>query len=74
METLRLVAATELLALTVGIPLALLLFRTDIWGRNALALVMLVSAFIPLPLHATAWLGAGQIIVGMPANMVSVVR
>jgi iron(III) transport system permease protein len=57
-ETLRLVAATELLALGVGIPLALLLFRTDVWGRNLLLLILVIAAFIPLPLHATAWLGA----------------
>jgi iron(III) transport system permease protein len=57
-ETIRLVAATELLALAVGIPLALLLFRTDVWGRNLLLLILVIAAFVPLPLHATAWLGA----------------
>jgi iron(III) transport system permease protein len=57
-ETLKLVAATEAIALPVGIPLALLLFRTDVVGRRFLLAVLGLAAFVPLPLHATAWLGA----------------
>jgi iron(III) transport system permease protein len=57
-ETVRLVAATEALALPVGLALALVLFRTDAWGRRALIGLLAVAAFVPLPLHATAWLGA----------------
>jgi iron(III) transport system permease protein len=58
LETVRLVAATEALVLPVGIVLALLLFRTDVWGRSLLLGILGMTLFIPLPLHATAWLGA----------------
>ena len=57
-ETVSLVAATEAIALPLGIVLALFLFRTDAWGRRLLLAVIGLSAFVPLPLHATAWLGA----------------
>lgn len=57
-ETVRLVLATEAIALPVGLPLALILFRTDAWGRRGLLALLAVAAFVPLPLHATAWLGA----------------
>ena len=57
-ETLALVLMTEALVLPPGILLALLLFRTDIWGRGLLLGILGIAAFVPLPLHATAWLGA----------------
>jgi len=57
-ETLALVLMTEALVLPLGILLALLLFRTDVWGRRLLLGMLGISAFVPLPLHATAWLGA----------------
>lgn len=57
-ETLRLVAATEAVALPVGVLLGLLLFRTRIWGRSFLIGVLAVAVFVPMPLNATAWLGA----------------
>jgi iron(III) transport system permease protein len=57
-ETIGLVAATEAIALPLGTALALFLFRTDAWGRRALMALIGISAFVPLPLHATAWLGA----------------
>jgi iron(III) transport system permease protein len=46
------------IALPVGLPLALVLFRTDARGRNAVLGVLALAAFVPMPLHATAWLGA----------------
>ncbi|QEH33690.1 spermidine/putrescine ABC transporter membrane protein [Aquisphaera giovannonii] len=58
LESLGLVAATEALALPVGVALALLLFRTDVPFRRTLLGILLIAAFVPLPLHATAWLGA----------------
>jgi iron(III) transport system permease protein len=58
LESIRLVLATEAIALPVGISVAFLLFRTDLWGRRPFLLVVALAAFIPLPLHATAWLGA----------------
>ena len=57
-ETLSLVFMTAALVLPPGILLALLLFRTDIWGRGLLLGILGIAAFVPLPLHATAWLGA----------------
>jgi iron(III) transport system permease protein len=57
-ETLKLVGLTEVFALLVGVPLAFLLFRTDVPGRRALLFLLGISVFVPLPLHATAWLGA----------------
>ncbi len=71
-ESLRLVGATEIMALPVGLALALVLFRTDAWGRRGLLALLGVAAFVPLPLHATAWLGAfgnagrAQVIGGSP--------
>ena len=57
-ETVTLVAATLAIALPLGIVLAVFLFRTDAWGRQLVLAVIGLSAFVPLPLHATAWLGA----------------
>jgi iron(III) transport system permease protein len=58
LETTALVLATEALALPLGVVLAVVLFRTDIWGRRGLLAVIALAAFVPMPLHATAWLGA----------------
>jgi len=58
METLVVVAGTEALALPVGVLLGFLLFRTDARGRRPLLGLLGLSLFVPLPLHATAWLGA----------------
>jgi iron(III) transport system permease protein len=58
METTGLVVATEAMALPLGVLLAIVLFRTDIWGRRALLTIIALAAFVPMPLHATAWLGA----------------
>ncbi len=57
-ETLGLVLLTEILALPLGILLAWLLFRSDAPAARLLLALLLLSAFVPLPLHATAWLGA----------------
>jgi iron(III) transport system permease protein len=57
-ESIVLVLLTEALALPVGIVLAVFLFRTDAWGRWLLVLLFALAVFVPLPLHATAWLGA----------------
>jgi iron(III) transport system permease protein len=53
-----LVLLTEVIALPLGVMLAVLLFRTDAWGRRLLILLLALAVFVPLPLHATAWLGA----------------
>jgi iron(III) transport system permease protein len=56
-ETLRVVLGAEAIALPAGVLLALLLFRTDLPGRRFLLGWLGLSLFLPLPLHATAWLG-----------------
>jgi iron(III) transport system permease protein len=56
--SLELVCLTEAIALPLGLPLAALLFRTNVWGRRVLLGLIGLAAFVPLPLHATAWLGA----------------
>jgi iron(III) transport system permease protein len=58
LETSGLVLATEALALPIGVLLAIALFRTDLWGRRVLLGIIALAAFVPMPLHATAWLGA----------------
>ncbi|MFO0907609.1 MAG: ABC transporter permease subunit [Isosphaeraceae bacterium] len=57
-ESTRLVLATEAIVLPLGVLVGFLVFRTDaVLGRLCL-LVIALAAFVPLPLHATAWLGA----------------
>ncbi len=56
--TIQLVLASMAIALPLGVPLAFLLFRTDVWGRKALLGLVLLVLFLPTPLHATAWLGS----------------
>ncbi|MDR3638459.1 MAG: ABC transporter permease subunit [Isosphaeraceae bacterium] len=55
--TVSLVLMTEALVLPPGVLLAILLFRTDVWGRRVLLGLLALVLFVPLPLHATAWLG-----------------
>ncbi|WP_165221322.1 ABC transporter permease [Aquisphaera insulae] len=57
-ETLTLVTATELLTLPAGVLLAMVLFRIDAPFRGMLLSMLVIALFVPLPLHATAWLGA----------------
>ena len=58
LETIRVVLATEFGALVIGVPLALLLFRTDVLGRRIALGLLFLAAFVPLPIYATASLGA----------------
>jgi iron(III) transport system permease protein len=58
LESARLVLQTEAIALPIGVLLAFLLFRTDAFGAKLLLGLIILAAFVPLPLHATAWLGA----------------
>jgi iron(III) transport system permease protein len=76
--SLLLVVTTEAIALPLGLPLAFLLFRTDLWGRRVGIALAALMVFVPLPLVATAWLGAlgnagraqalgfGPILAGLP--------
>ncbi len=56
--TLKLVMLTELLSLGLGVPLAWLAARSNLRGRHLLLGLMALSLFVPLPMHALAWLGA----------------
>jgi iron(III) transport system permease protein len=58
LETGIVVAGTEALTLPIGIAIAVLLFRTDVPSRGPMLALLTLAAFVPLPLHATAWLGA----------------
>ncbi|MFO0888984.1 MAG: ABC transporter permease subunit [Isosphaeraceae bacterium] len=58
LETLNLIGWVLVLALPLATLLALLLFRTDLRGRGLAVLILAVVLFIPLPLHASSWLGA----------------
>lgn len=57
-NTVRLVLESEAIALPLGLPLALLIFRTDLWGRRVLLVLFALAVFVPTPLHAIAWLGS----------------
>lgn len=57
--TLGLVGLTLLFALPVGIGLAILLYRTDLPGRNGLRALLGLAMFVPLPLFALAWQSVG---------------
>ena len=74
-ETVRLVLAAEVIALPVGVLLAIGLFRTDLAGRRLCLALLATSAFVPMPIHAASWIGAlGNIgraqIFGLPAMVV----
>ena len=58
LESATLVLETEAIALPLGLLLAFLLLRTDPFGGRLLLGLIVLAAFVPLPLHATAWLGA----------------
>jgi len=57
-ETLNLVFWVLALVLPPASVMALLLFRTDLWGRRFVMALLAAALFVPLPLHATCWLGA----------------
>jgi iron(III) transport system permease protein len=61
-NTALLVLLVELLAVPVGVGLAVLLFRTDLPGRALALVLLLLSLFVPLPLITSGWqamLGSG---------------
>lgn len=57
-ETIRLIVATLAIALPLGAFLGFVIGRTDLPGRGALRTLMILSALVPMPLHAIGWLGA----------------
>jgi iron(III) transport system permease protein len=64
-NTLLLVGGTLVLALPTGIVGAVLLYRTDLPGREFFRFVALLTLFVPLPLFASGWqaaLGSGGLL------------
>jgi iron(III) transport system permease protein len=57
LQTIRVVLATEAVSLSLGVPLALLIFKTDLLGRRTLAGILALTLFVPMPLYATGWIG-----------------
>jgi len=57
-ETTRLVLVAGAIALPAGLALAVGLFRTDLPGRRSALGLLVFAAFVPLPIHAAAWIGA----------------
>jgi iron(III) transport system permease protein len=53
-----LVAGTLLLSLPAGVAAAVLLYRTDLPGRQALRRLVILTLFVPLPLFTTGWQSA----------------
>ena len=57
-NTLEVVGLAEVLAVPLGVGLALLAVRTDMAGRGPLLGALGLAILLPMPLHATAWVGA----------------
>ena len=57
LETIRLTGLTTAASLLIGVPLAIVLFRTDATGRRFLLAMIALAVFVPMPLHAAGWLG-----------------
>ena len=76
--SLALIGLAEAIALPLGLPLAFLLARTDVWGRRGMVAAVALAAFVPTPLLATGWLGgfgnagrlqalgSGPVLAGLP--------
>jgi iron(III) transport system permease protein len=58
LQTFWLVVCTLAIALLIGVPVGLALFRTDVPGRSLGRLFVLLPALVPIELQATAWLAA----------------
>ncbi|RUL84320.1 ABC transporter permease [Tautonia sociabilis] len=56
-ETLRVSGAAVLGALAIGLPMAVLLSRTDLPGRRLLRAAMALAVFVPMPILVAGWLG-----------------
>jgi len=65
-NTLALAAGVCLIDLPLGIALALLLYRSDLPGRQILRWLLVVSLFIPLPFVTTAWQAAVDVAGTLP--------
>jgi len=58
-NTAGLCALTLAFVLPPGVPLAILLYRTDLPGQRFFRSLLAVALFVPLPLFALAWQSAG---------------
>ena len=57
-NTLKVVGLAEVIAVPLGVALAVLACRTDMAGRKLLFAALGLAILLPMPLHATAWVGA----------------
>lgn len=57
-NTLVLVFGTAMVAVPIGLTLAVLLFRSEFFGRRCLLAILAVTLFIPLPVIVSSWQAA----------------
>ncbi len=55
LNSLGLAAGTTALCLAIGIPLAFLLSRTNLWGRRIFGIIYIIPILIPPYIHAIIW-------------------
>lgn len=70
LNTLLLVVGTVIIALPLGIVMAVLLYRTDLPFRGLLRFLTLLMLFVPLAVLTTAWHGALMIGGWLPSSLV----
>jgi iron(III) transport system permease protein len=66
-NTFFLVVGTLAIAVTLGFPLSLMLYRGSIWGGKAARFLLLFALLLPMELHAMAWLSAAGM--GTPGGL-----
>ncbi len=54
-NSLSLGIGTTCLCLTIGIPLAFLIYRTDLWGGGIFRIIYIIPILIPPYIHAIVW-------------------
>ena len=54
-NSLGLSVGTSVLCLAIGVPLAFLLCRTDLWGRGIFRIIYIIPVLIPPYIHAIVW-------------------
>ena len=54
-NSLGLAVGTSIFCLAIGVPLAFLFFRTDLWGRGVFRIIYIIPVLIPPYIHAIVW-------------------
>ncbi|HDH04397.1 MAG TPA: iron ABC transporter permease [Nitrospirae bacterium] len=55
LNSLGLAGGTTILSLIIGVPLAILISRTNLWGRRVFGIVYIIPILIPPYIHAIVW-------------------